>query len=110
MSETKPKNKSQQTQQPHRRFASCDMDNPESCGYARCMSEDAAKDAVKMVFAILGVDIDKPESVEEFRSDLRFGKKMRKAADHGVLAFIGIVAVGLSAALWTGIVTKFNGG
>jgi hypothetical protein len=33
---------------------------------------------VKKVFAILGVDIDRPESVEEFREDLRFGKRMRK--------------------------------
>jgi len=29
--------------------------------------QDAADRAVKKVFAILGVDIDKPESIEEFR-------------------------------------------
>ena len=74
------------------------------------MSEHAAEDAVKRVFAILGVDIDKPESVEEFRADLRFGKKMRKAADHWSYAFIGIVAVAMAAALWSGIVTKIKGG
>jgi hypothetical protein len=65
---------------------------------------------VKKVFAILGVDIDKPESVEEFRQDLRFGKKMRKAADHGFLAMIGLIVVGLGAALWAGIVSKVTGG
>jgi hypothetical protein len=65
---------------------------------------------VKKVFAILGVDIDKPESVEEFRQDLRFGKKMRKAADHGFLAMVGLIVVGLGAALWAGIVSKVTGG
>jgi hypothetical protein len=65
---------------------------------------------VKKVFAILGVDIDKPESVEEFRQDLRFGKKMRKAADHGFLAMVGLIVVGLGAAVWAGIVSKVTGG
>jgi hypothetical protein len=72
--------------------------------------QDAADRAVKKVFAILGVDIDKPESVEEFRSDLRFGKRMRKAADHGFLALVGLVVVGIGALLWAGIVSRINGG
>lgn len=70
--------------------------------------QDAADKAVKKVFAILGVDIDKPESVEEFRAYLRFGKKMRKAADHGFLAFIAVVAVAFAAAAWAGITTKLG--
>lgn len=74
------------------------------------MSEEAAEHAVKKVFAILGVDIDRPESVEEFREDLRFGRKMRKAADHGFLALIGLICVGLGAAVWAGIVSKVSGG
>lgn len=48
-------------------------------------SVEAADHAVRKVFSILGVDIDKPESVEEFREDLRFGKRLRKAGDHGQL-------------------------
>ena len=72
--------------------------------------QDAADRAVKKVFAILGVDIDKPESVEEFRADLRFGKRMRKAADHGFLALVGLVVVGIGALLWAGIVSRVNGG
>ncbi len=71
------------------------------------MSEqDAADRAVKKVFAILGVDIDKPESIEEFREDLRFGRKLRKAADHGTMAFVGTVVVGLCVAAWAGIGSK----
>jgi hypothetical protein len=72
--------------------------------------QEAADRAVKKVFAILGVDVDKPESVENFREDLRFGRKLRKAADHGFLALVGLVVVAMGAALWAGIVSKINGG
>lgn len=77
-----------------------DCDNP-TC-------QDAADRAVKKVFAILGVDIDKPESVEEFREDLRFGKKLRKIADHSTLAFFGVLAVGLASLIWIGVQAKFG--
>lgn len=65
---------------------------------------------MKRVFSILGVDIDRPESIEEFRADLRFGRKLRRIADHGTLAFIGIVAAALAAAIWAGVVSKISGG
>lgn len=71
--------------------------------------QEAADRAVKKVFAILGVDVDKPESVENFREDLRFGRKLRKAADHGFLAFVGLIVVAVGAALWAGVVSKING-
>lgn len=71
--------------------------------------QEAADRAVKKVFAILGVDVDKPESIEEFREDLRFGRRMRKVADHGMLALIGLVACGMGAALWSGIVSNIKG-
>lgn len=77
----------------------------EDCQHAR----ESAELAVKKVFAILGVDVDKPESVEEFREDLRFGKRMRKAADHGMLALMGIIAAALAAAAWAGIVSNIKG-
>lgn len=72
-------------------------------------SVQAADAAVKKVFAILGVDIDKPESVEEFREDLRFGKKLRKASDHGTLVFIAAVISALAYASWVGIVATAKG-
>lgn len=86
-------------------MSGCPKNTEESCP----QSIEAADHAVKKVFAILGVDIDKPESVEEFREDLRFGKKMRKAADHGMLALIALMAVAFGAALWSGIVIKLQG-
>ena len=97
-------------EKPMRRLASCDAERGELCHHAEQASEDAADSAVKKVFAILGVDIDRPESVEEFREDLRFGRKMRKAADHGFLALVGLICVGLGAAVWAGIVSKVSGG
>lgn len=78
------------------------------CNNPNC--QEAADRAVKKVFAILGVDIDRPESVEEFREDLRFGKRMRKAADHGFLALVGLVVIGLGAAVWAGVMSKLGGG
>ena len=83
------------------------LEKPEHCDNQTC--QEAADRAVKKVFAILGVDVDKPESVEEFREDLRFGRKMRKAADHGFLALVGLVVIGLGAAVWAGIVSKVGG-
>ena len=78
------------------------------CG-TRPECAEIADRAVRKTFAILGVDIDKPESVEEFRQDLRFGKRLRKIADHGTLAFFGAVAVAIVAALWIGITQSIKG-
>ena len=82
-------------------------DKNDHCDNPTC--QEAADRAVKKVFAILGVDVDKPESVEEFREDLRFGKRMRKAADHGLLAMMGGIAAAAMAAVWAGIVSKVGG-
>ena len=94
---------------PIQREHSCDAaETGVQCAHSDRMSEDAAEHAVKKVFAILGVDIDRPESVEEFREDLRFGKRMRKIADHGLLAFFGVVAAAFAAAVWAGIVSNIK--
>lgn len=82
----------------------------EHCLPLETVSAEAADRAMKKVFAILGVDADRPESVEEFRADLRFVRKLRKIADHGTLAFIGVVAAALAAAVWAGIVSSISGG
>lgn len=79
---------------------------PEHCPHVK----EAADEAVKKVFAILGVDIDVPREVEQFRENLRFGASMRRAADKGMLAIIGAIAVGALAALWAGIVSKITHG
>jgi len=67
-----------------------------------------AKAAVKEVFAILGVDVDDPEKVEEFRKDLRFGGAMRRATDRGVIKMVGVIFTALGFALCYGIVVMIN--
>ena len=79
---------------------------PEYCPHVK----QAADTAVKKVFAILGVDVDVPKEVERFRENLRFGASMRRAADKGMLAIIGAIAVGAMAALWAGIVSSMMKG
>ena len=76
----------------------------ERCDFA----EEAADVAVRKVFAILGVDIDKPESVETFREDLRFGKRLRKATDHGMLAVVAVIAAAMCAAAWSGVISSLR--
>jgi hypothetical protein len=68
----------------------------------------AADLAVRKVFYLLGVDVDNAESVEDFRADLRFGRKLRKLADHGLVGMVGVAAVGLAAAIWHGIVQSMR--
>lgn len=80
------------------------------CPQADDAAEDAAEKAVEKVFAILGVDVGNPKEVEQFREDLRFGGKLRKAADHGFLALVGLFVVAIGAAVWAGIVSKISGG
>lgn len=97
----------------HRRIHSCDMEDPEElqkglCTMGERVSEESADKAVKKVFAILGVDINKPESVEEFREDLRFGKKLRKLADHGVFVLVALIFTGLAWAAFDGVISKFK--
>lgn len=84
---------------------------PEACKIPdHCpQAQDAAESAVRRVFAILGVDVDDPEKVEEFRMDLRFGRSMRRAADRGILTIVGLVAAALVAVVWAGIVQKLGG-
>jgi hypothetical protein len=50
-----------------------------------------------------------PKSVEEFRQDLRFGKRLRKISDHGTMAFFAAVAIAIVGAIWIGIVTSIKG-
>lgn len=71
--------------------------------------QQIADQSVKKVFAILGVDIDDPQQVEEFREDLRFGKRLRKYSDYGTMAVVAAVFVAIAAAVWAGIVTKVSG-
>lgn len=79
-----------------------------TCHLADDAARRAAKEAVALVFAIVGVDVDDPRQVEEFREDLRFGRRMRRVADKGAMAVVGAVAVAIAGALLIGIQTKMG--
>ena len=77
------------------------------CPVANCQRpEEAAKVAVKHVFEILGVDVDDPKQVEDFREDLRFSGGMRDMTRKGKIAmmvsFIGLV----TTAIWISLFGK----
>ncbi len=74
-------------------------ENADSCPHV----VTSAELAVKKVFAILGVDVDKPDKVEEFRENLRFGAHMRRAADRGMLAMVVVFCAGIMSAIWLGV-------
>lgn len=80
------------------------------CEKAEGAADAAAERAVKKVFAILGVDVDKPDAVEEFREDLRFGKRMRRWGDRGMLTIVSAMFAAIAYAAWTGIVKAVKGG
>ena len=71
--------------------------------------QEAADKAVAKTFAILGVDVNDPANVEEFRQDLRFSARMRQAVDKGMIAATGAIFVAIAAALWAGIAGKVSG-
>lgn len=81
------------------------IDNRQICGHA----EEAANRAVKKTFAILGVNIDDPKEVENFRKSLRFTDEIRKAYDVGRFAFVAAFVGAFVASVWAVIRTKWSG-
>lgn len=67
---------------------------------AREAGREAAEKAVREVFALIGVDVDRPEQVEAFREDLRLAKNLRQAIGHGFLALIAALATAGGTAAW----------
>lgn len=96
----------------HRRKNSCDAldeDDSPTCHLSETVFERAADKSVQKVFAILGVDIDKPESVSEFQDDLRFGRRLRKMAEHGSLVVTALLVTGLIWAAFEGMIARISG-
>ena len=80
------------------------------CPDTDLIAHRAAEAAVKEVFKQMGVNVDDPEKIEEFRKDLRLSNQLRKAADKG---FFALIFTGMVVFVVTGIYTiygKFSGG
>ena len=81
-----------------------------SCPASECNKPEMAADsAVKKVFAILGVDVDKPEDVDQFRQGLRFGEAMHKYAKYGMLVMVGVFSAAAAGAMVLGALEKIKG-
>lgn len=76
------------------------MNTPLSEDQLEHLANSSASLAVKKTFSILGVDIEEPREIEEFRRDLRFASDLRRYAGHGILAFIGTIFVAAAAMIW----------
>ena len=83
----------------------CTAHHAKNCEFANA----AAEKAVEKTFAILGVNIKEPKEVSEFQDSLRFGKKLFRFADHGVMVMVGAVALLIVGALVLGIKAKIVG-
>ena len=72
-----------------------------SCPAVNCQKpEEAARSAVKQVFNILGVDVDDPKQVEDFREGLRFGEGLLEMSKRGKIAVM-LSVIGLATvAVW----------
>lgn len=82
----------------------------EFCKNAQPIADTAAKQAVKEVFTLLGVDVDQPAQVEEFRKSLRFSDELRKMTNKGKTALVVALFAAAGAALWVGVKSKLIGG
>ena len=91
---------------PDRRTSTCPSP---ACREPELAAHAAAKSAVREVFAIMGVDVENPSQVEEFREGLRFGRAMLRMANRGLLAFVIVAAGGAAAAIWLGVKVKITG-
>lgn len=72
------------------------------------IADEAAGKAVRECFALLGVDVDDKQSVEEFREDLRFGRSLRKRADQGVDALFKLVFLAIAGAVVSAVAKYFH--
>lgn len=64
------------------------------------LTEKAASKAVKQAFSHLGVDVDDPADLQQFRDDLRFGGLFRAAAAKSFFALIAAIFGGIGLSLW----------
>jgi hypothetical protein len=74
-----------------------------------CPYDEIADLAVKKAFAIIGVNIDDPHEVEEFRKDLRFSGEMRAVTTRGFLAATGFAVTAALALIWS-YISNFKSG
>ena len=86
-----------------RRRLACLVSDDMRCKLAEDSAKIAADKAVKKCFAIMGVDVEDPHDIENFRQGLRFGSMLHAAAKRGFIALISTVIGALGLAVWLGL-------
>jgi hypothetical protein len=75
----------------------------EGCFHADQAAIAASDKSVKKMFAILGVNVDEPHEVEDFRKDLRFGSQLRRDVGRGRLMIVAMIATAIGYAVLEGV-------
>lgn len=84
-------------------------DDKRLCPYQGCdKPTEAADKAVKKVFNILGVDVDDPKQVEQFREGLRFGESLHAMANKSMMTVVVVVSAALVGATFIGLAVKLK--
>jgi len=86
------------------------MSTDEPCRPERVktLADIAAHEAVKNVFTLFGVDVEDQTSVNCFRSDLVYARKMRRASEKVGIAMIWAIVGGAVVVVGTIFVTGFK--
>jgi hypothetical protein len=66
----------------------------------RLLVTDAAHLAVKTAFGHMGVNVEEPAELENFRNDLRFGGVFRSAVSKSFFALVAAIFGGIGLSLW----------
>lgn len=74
----------------------------------RILVDDAAHRAVRTAFGHLGVDVDDPNELEQFRNDLRFGGVFRQAVSRSFLALLAAIFGGIGLSFWFAFKDQFG--
>lgn len=74
----------------------------------KALSDDTANKAVKIAFSHLGVDINNPTELQNFRDDLRFGGVFRQAVSRSFMAVIAAIFGGIGFSLWLVFKDRFG--
>lgn len=75
----------------------------------RVTAQDIAREVIKSSYAVVGVDINSPESVNALRNNLEFAGMLHKTARNSIFAFITTISGLVAAAIWLTASEFFNG-
>jgi hypothetical protein len=74
----------------------------------KAIADQAAREAVRETFILLGVDTTDSESIDAFQADLRFNRSLRRRADQGVDAFFKLLFLTIAGAIVGAVAKHFH--